>query len=230
MQLYGAGYLNGSSTPTIFNGGTYSVTFPISDVYEAFWTNNRDLSLSYVTPLGANFHAGASFVKSYYDDPPEMLNIPEFVLYNYTASTPSAISQTTNEMRFFVGGNLSEKTSLDLSMYFANANYHVPNPNNSLRTIHREQTSTISIPTTPMLLRALDSSGAQRLRWPFVLRPAAVSPKHHWVILLEAMEHHFALVVSARVTSTNLNLQPEKSFGFDLGTDIKSAPKYGPLV
>ena len=33
-------------------------------------------------------------------------------------------------MRVFVGGNLSEKTSLDLSMYFVNANYHVPNPNN----------------------------------------------------------------------------------------------------
>jgi outer membrane receptor protein involved in Fe transport len=124
-------------------------------------------------------------------------------------------------MRFFVGGNLSEKTSLDLSMYVVNANYHLPDPNN------------ISSYTTPGAdLNYADSNynyAAPRLG--FVWRPTAA------VAIRAAAGGGFAeaplgdLVGSnapfcfgapvCTVTAPNLNLQPEKSFGFDLGTDIR---------
>jgi outer membrane receptor protein involved in Fe transport len=222
VQLYGAGYLNGSSTPTIFDGGTYSVTAPTFNYYITSWSNNRDLLFSYVTPLGASFHAGVSFVKSYYDNPETTLeNIPIYGIDDSTSYTPAAISQTTNEMRFFVGGNLSEKISLDLSMYVVNANYHVPDPNN------------IASYTTPGAdVNYVDANytyAAPRLG--FVWRPTAA------VAVRAAAGGGFAeaplgdLVGSnapscfgapvCAVTSPNLNLQPEKSFGFDLGTDIK---------
>jgi hypothetical protein len=221
VQLYGAGYLNGSSSPTIFNGGRYSVSLPTFSEYCANWSNNRDLLVSYVTTLGTNFHAGASFVKSYYDNPSAgFYNYPLYGEDDSTTSTPSAISQTTNEMRFFIGGNLSEKTSLDLSMYFVNANYHVPNPNN-----------VASYMTPGADINYVDSNytyAAPRLG--FVWRPTAA------IAVRAAAGGGFAeapltdLVGSyapfcsggiCTVTSPNLNLQPEKSFGFDLGTDIK---------
>jgi len=229
VQLYGAGCVGSASpttacpsggTLTYYNGGTHSVTLPTADDYEASWSNNRDLLVSYVTPLGTNLHAGASFVKSYYDNPYTFYeNIPEYD-YSCVLSTPSAISQTTNEMRVFVGGNLSEKTSLDLSMYFVNANYHIPNPNN------------IAFYSTPGAdINYVDSNytyAAPRLG--FVWRPTAA------VAVRVAAGGGFAeaplgdLIGSnapfcsggiCTVTSPNLNLQPEKSFGFDLGTDIR---------
>jgi len=67
--LYGGIYLNGSSTPTIFDGTYHTITLPGYGVNETFGSNNRDYLLSYAMPLGENFHAGISFVKSYYDIP-----------------------------------------------------------------------------------------------------------------------------------------------------------------
>jgi outer membrane receptor protein involved in Fe transport len=230
LRLYGAGCVGSASLTiacpsggalTIFDGGMYSVTAPTGNVYGTAWTDNRDLLVSYVTPLGANFHAGASFVKSYYDSPETVFeNYPIYGLNDVSCSVPSAISQTTNEMRIFAGGNLSEKTSLDISMYVANANYHLPDPNNIA-----------SYATPGADINYVDSNytyAAPRLG--FVWRPTAA------VAVRAAAGGGFAeaplndLVGSNEIYDVgpyyetfkpNLNLQPEKSFGFDLGTDIR---------
>src|SRR6185437_6243617 len=84
---------------------------------------NRDFFVSYTTPLGENAHAGVSFVKSYYNNPVNFIE-------NFGGSIfaedlfPSADTQSTNELRVFIGGNTSPKTSLDLSGYFVRGTFH----------------------------------------------------------------------------------------------------------
>jgi len=225
-QLWGAGYLNGSTTLTYFNGSTHTINSFYYDYSQSQASNNRDLLLNYTQPLGEKFHIGVSFVKSYYDTPTETtFACPLYGLPQTTSSTPSAISQTTNELRLFVGGNLSEKTSLDLSMYFANADYHVPDPT---LLQYNYVTCSYDYTDTPYIDPKYRYA-APRLG--FVWRPIAS------VAVRAAAGGGFAeaplnyLVGSngtplcsggaCTVTLTNVNLQPEKSFGFDLGTDIR---------
>jgi len=230
VKLYGAGYLNGSSTLTYFNGGTYSLAQPYGcEFAEMAFSNNRDLSLSYMTPLGNNFHTGLSFVQSYYDNPTLTLgtytDITGAVTGNYFGSTPSAISQTTDEMRFLIGGNLSEKTSIDLSMYFVNANYHVPNPSDpnidtttydnatyvdSRYTYAAPRLGFVWRPTAPLAFRAAVGGG-------FAEAPLSSLIGVGGLPTINSTSTPTSYLISL----ANLNLQPEKSFGFDVGTDIR---------
>jgi len=213
VQLFGGGTLNG--TPTIFNGGTYDVTFTPLSALSSDGNDNRDLLLSYTTPLGENFHAGASFVKSYYNIPGNSLCIFNGIPISSSA-TPSAISQTTNEFRLFVGGNPSEKTSLDLSMYLVNADYHLPanymgSPNNNIMYTDQRYSYAaprlgfIWRPTAAVAVRAAAGGGF------------AEAPLND-LAGFNGIFNYGAYYVQDK---QNLNLQPEKSFGFDLGTDIR---------
>jgi len=215
VQLFGGGTLNGSSI--VFNGGTtYNVTFPesLNDISSSD-SNNRDFLASYSTPLGENFHVGASFVKSYYNAPC-FLN-EQYVYYGtpgtYNAAIPSADSQTTNEARIVVGGNLSEKTSLDLSMYATTANYHVQDPNNLATYTDKNYSYAaprlgfVWRPTASVAIRAAAGGG-------FAEAPLGNLVGSNGIPFNTGLGYY-------TVTLTNLNLQPEKSFGFDLGTDIR---------
>ena len=73
LQLYGGGGLCATSTPTcgsagnpatptVFNGTPALVTFINSGSQFHQTSANRDVLLSYATPIGDNFHAGASYV------------------------------------------------------------------------------------------------------------------------------------------------------------------------
>jgi len=213
VRLYGGGYLNGSSTLTIFNGEAYTITLsPFSVITPEENSNNRDLLISYATPIGEKFHVGASFVKSYYDTP-QSYSIP---FYGIFSTTPSAVSETTNETRFFIGGDPSEKTSLDLSMYFANANYHVPTVSGTNATLYHDANYPYVAPRLGFVWRPTAS---------VAVRAAAGGG------FAEAPLNYIAGGVSAPQpclsspgyceNTANLNLQPEKSFGFELGTDIR---------
>lgn len=220
VQLYGGGQLNGVNT--IFNGQTYAVTYDPLEEHLFYGSNNRDLLLSYTTPLGENLQAGASFVKSYYDIPTQQI-IGEGGTVFVNTVQPTAISQTTNELRFFIGGEPSAKTSVDLSMYFANANYHVPDPNN-----HAINRNTYANAT---YVDAQYNYAAPRLG--FVWRPTAsvavrasagggfAEAPLSQLIGSSGIPIWSPANLNYTVTQTNTNIQPEKSFSFDVGTDVR---------
>jgi len=233
VQLFGGGCIASSPggtsgcapgyAPIVFNGANATVTYPFTFSYKNFdGSDNRDTLLSYATPLGENMHAGASFVTSYY-------NIPTQIFEKFSFSPNPTIlncgltedSETTNEVRVFIGGSPTPKTSLDLSMYFVNAHYHVPNP-----VGYSSATGT----SPNGWLDPQYSYSAPRLG--FVWRPTAA------VALRAAAGGGFAeaplndLVGSSSATPNcgvsfctesvkNVNLQPERSFSFDVGTDIR---------
>ena len=227
FQLFGSGCVASATTSggcatgfalTNFNGGFYNLTYTSVNGLNWSGSDNRDLLFSYETPLTENLYAGGSYSKSYYDTPCQQ--IFQFGTFNLPSTMPTAISQTTNEFRFFVGDNPSQKTSIDLSIYFVNANYHIPDPNNT--TI---DTSTYANAT---YVDSRYSYTAPRLG--FVWRPTATvavrasagggfaeAPLNDLI----GSNAPFCFGGTCAVTSPNLNLQPEKSFGFDLGTDIR---------
>jgi len=227
MHLYGGGYLcsnssvncsSGTYSLTAFNGGTYAVGFPQVSEFSNFDSNNRDLLFSYATPLGENIHAGVSFVQSYYNFPQSIYCIYLGTVFPPFA-TPSAVSQTTNEFRIFVGGTPSEKTSLDLSMYFANADYHVQNPKDPSGNTYVDPRFSYAAPRLGFVWRPTAA---------VAVRASAGGGFAEAPLQDLAGQYGFAAngtpfcsggVCSA--TLTNLNLQPEKSFAFDLGTDIR---------
>jgi outer membrane receptor protein involved in Fe transport len=195
-------------------------------------SNNRDLLFSYATPFGENFHAGVSFVRSYYNMPSQNnVTIGDPCNIIFLDPFSSAISQTTNEERIFVGGNLSGKTSLDLSMYFANVDYHVPDPNVAIPCLFSPVGNYLQIEAgqPPAYIDTRYSYAAPRLG--FVWRPSpAVSVRAAagggfaeapLSDLVGSNGTPFCLGGSCSVTLTNTSLQPEKSFSFDLGTDIR---------
>ena len=223
VQLFGGGSVcsnasvncsTGTYVPTVFNGATYNVTYiPISG-FADLQSNNRDFLVSYAAPLGENLHIGASFVKSYYDVPYQnCLQLGSPFNFSVSGAFPSSVSQTTNEVRIFIGGNPSRKTSLDLSGYFTDANYHVQNPNdltgntyvNSNFSYLAPRLGFVWRPTAAVAVRASVGGG-------FAEAPLSD---------LVGTNAPFCFGATCTVTVPNLNLQPEKSFAFDLGTDIK---------
>jgi len=227
LHLFGGGALcsntslpcdgtNPTYTPTTFNGEMYNLTtgLPLSYSFSTS-SSNRDFLLSYDTTLGENFHTGVSFVKSYYNIPIEFPYQCGSFTFNLI-SIPSAVSQTTNEMRFFVGGNPSEKTSLDLSMYFVNANYHVQDPNNmayytdARYSYAAPRLGFVWRPTVAVAVRAAAGGGfAEAPLYDLVGSNSGIS-----IDCISAPTYYSQ-------TLTNLNLRPETSFAFDVGTDIR---------
>lgn len=227
LQLFGGGVLcttlpcnssNPSYMPTVFNGGTYSVDF--GSCVAAFWdsltSKNRDLSLNFVDPLGEKLHAGISFVRSYYDTPSQ--DYSDYAGCISLTDLPSAVSETSNELRLFVGGSPSMKTSLDLSAYFVNADYHVQNPSDATGNTYLDERYTYAAPrlgfvwrpTAAIAIRAAAGGGFAEAPLSYINgnngTPSVNSPSSptYYSVSLE-----------------NVNLQPETSFAFDVGTDIR---------
>jgi len=211
VQLFGGGTLNGM--PAVFNGGSYNVTYTPIGLDTRQQSNNRDLLVGYSTPIGENFHAGTSFVKSYYDIPSQQsFQFGSFLGGN---SLPSSVSQATNEFRLFIGGNLSARTSLDLSAYFVNADYHVQNPNDPTLATYIDEHYTYAAPRLGFVWRPTASLAVR----------AAAGGGFAEAPLFDLVGSNgtpdCSSGTSCVVTLTNTNLQPEKSFSFDLGTDIR---------
>jgi len=211
VRLFGGGYFNGSTALTTFNGGTYTATYLPCEFIESQWSDNRDLSLNYTTPLGENFRGGVSFVQSYYNIP--RIGDDNFGGFPYTYSTPPDVSQTTNELRIFVGDNPSQKTSLDLSMYFANADYHVQNPSNT--ATYTDARYSYSAPRLGFVWRPTASVAVRAaLGGGFAEAPLSDLVGSNGVPINSGTGYY-------TMTLTNLNLQPEKSFAFDFGSDVR---------
>jgi len=200
--------------PTIFNGNTlYHVTYGAIEEDSWFASKNRDLLGSYTTPLGNSVRAGLSFVASYYDTPSSesgYLGYPYF--YRFSSVFPSANSQTTNEVRLFVGADPSDQTSLDLSVYTMNADYHVTNP------LDLTGQTYVDVPqkyTAPRLGFVWHPQPALAFR-------ASAGGGFAQPSLQDLVGTNFpSCSAECFVTRPNLALKPEQSFGFDIGADVR---------
>ena len=101
-------------------------------------------------------------------------------------------------------------------MYFANAGYHVQNPNDPSGATYVDKHFPYAAPrlgfvwrpTSAVAIRAAAGGGfAEAPLYDLVGSNGAITPS--------------IPPGSYSQTLTNLNLQPEKSFGFDLGADIR---------
>lgn len=227
QRLYGGGDLcsdtspncaTGTYQPIVFNGGTYQLGYT-SSVFGEYAKNvafNRDLLLSYETPIGAHARAGVSVVKSTYDDPDEFAE-------NYAGTTifsllppnpPAAVSQTTSETRLFVGLTPTPHTSLELAEYVVHANYHVQNPNDPTGGTYIDNAYSYSAPRLGFVWRPTPS---------VAYRAAAGGgfAEAPLIYLVGSNGPPTCQVGDCFVTLTNVNLRPETAFSFDLGTDIR---------
>jgi len=129
--------------------------------------------------------------------------------------TSTAASETTNEVRFHVGTEVSDKLSLDASWYFTQGTYHVPNPSvsapigsyvNLIFPYSAPRVSAVWRPSRDIAIRAATGGG-------FAL------PQLYSLIGSNGAPSCSGGICTVNILNTNLT--PEKSFGIDLGTDIR---------
>ncbi|HEY5257347.1 MAG TPA: TonB-dependent receptor [Candidatus Baltobacteraceae bacterium] len=213
-QLYGGGTLNGS--PVTFNGGSYTVTSDAFHYLENNAANNRDLSIAYDTQFGSKVALGASYVQSYYNTPGTEAYSYTYGGgdYSYASTTPSSVSETTNESRVYLDYSPTDTTSVNLSYYDVAARYHVPNPDNN--AAYTDQSLSYGAPRLGVVwhpnyrvaFRAAAGGG-------LALAPLSYLIGNNGIPSLDPNSNTYT------VTVTNLNLRPEKSFGFDIGSDLR---------
>jgi len=218
VQLYGTGaYCTNltctTTTPFVFTGQTATVTFSSFTYFFSGRSTNDDLLGSYEMQIGSKSNLGVSFVKSansatcFYNE----AGISGGTPYSFGGGLP-VVTETTNEFRVHAGTQLSNALSLDSSYYFARGAYHVPDPNNPNQWV--DSIFPYSAPrlgltwrmTRDTVLRAAAGGG-------FALPPL--------LNLVGANGPPVCSPTSCTVSLTNINLQPEKSFGFDIGTDMR---------
>jgi hypothetical protein len=228
MQLYGGGYVCSNASPscstgtynlTIFNGETHTLNPVQALLQRNSGSNNRDGMISYETPIGS-MYAGTSLMQSYYNNVFDSSGVYPAFDYTFSSVSPSAISQTTREFRLFFGGNPSEKTTLDLSMYVVNSQYHVPDPNYCAAIytpgadVHYSDTSyTYAAPRVGFVWRPS----------PAIAVRAAAGGGLAQAPLSAMIGSNIPIFFGPGYESAppNFNLQPEKSVAFDLGTDFR---------
>jgi len=219
IQLNGTGTycanpLCTTTTPFVFTGQTATVTCNYFSFLENTRSTNDDLLASYEVQVGSKSNLGISFVKSansgtnFYNDS----FIFGGITYNFDGGQP-AVTETIDEFRLHAGTQLSDTLSLDGSYYFARADYHVPDPNNNNHWV--DSIFSYSAPRLGM---------TWRMNRDAVVRAAAgggfaLPPLFNLVGSNGAIGCNVGL--SCMVSLTNINLQPEKSFGFDIGTDVR---------
>jgi len=209
--LWGTGYYaSAPNTPANFNGTSAALTFGTISLDENYWVNNRDLLASYALQLGSASHAGVSYVGSYYNYPYEC--VFNQGSGNFGTTQSPAVSEMTRELRFNAGTELSDKLLLDASWYVTQSSYHVPDPSNAT-----------SYSNSVFLYQAPRLGATWRANNNVVVRAAAgggyALPPISNLVGSNFTDCSSGIYCSR--TLTNLNLQPEKSFGFDLGTDMR---------
>jgi len=210
--LWGTGeYGTPPGTPVVFNGVREDLTFPQEIIRDDTQTNNRDIFISYAQQLGPSMDFGASYVTSYYNSPCQFsFALPAYSLV-ISSSQPTAVSETTQETRLYFNAEPSAQLSLDASWYFAQAEYHVPNPNDA-----NAWTNSQFQYNAPRL------GAVWRFNQNSVLR-AAVGGGYALPLLsyLVGTNAPFCFGGACTVTVPNLGLRPEESFGLDAGTDMR---------
>jgi outer membrane receptor protein involved in Fe transport len=207
--VWGTGtYADGSSA--VFNGTSELLTFSPVSVYEGFRSNNRDLLGSYASQIGSKTSADISYVMSYYNRP-----LTANILAGTTPisfGSPSANSESTRELRLHAAMELTDKLALELSWFSALGTYHVQNPSDPTGNTFTDSLFRYNAPRVAATWRINQNS---------VIR-ASVGGGYALPSLdfLEGTDFVSCATVCTN-SITNLNLKPEESFGFDIGTDVR---------
>jgi outer membrane receptor protein involved in Fe transport len=202
----------GSSSPgttTAYNGTPETLTFLDESVLYHTWSNNRDLLASYAAQIGSSSSIGLSLSKSYYNDP-YFFNLYFSGSPIFALNQSAAASETTNETRIHFDTELSDTVSLGLSWYFAQAQFHVPVPSNP--TQWTNSNFPYNAPRFGAVWRPNQNVAVR----------VAVGGGYALPILYNLTGYSLILVGGSYYeTIPNLNLKPEETFGFDVGTDIR---------
>lgn len=204
----------GKCTPVTFNG-TYAYLTPKYPSYISnVWGNGRDLSFNYTTQFRPDATFGLSYVTSYYNYPYEVTQ------GSFNASQPPSISNTTDETRAYLGFQPSDRLSLDASWYFAGSDYHVPNPASppSGYVIHPsswvDSVVNYNAPRLGLVYRAGNDVALRAAAGGgFALAPL------YYLIGTNGQPSCSGGFCTAYLTNTKL--QPETSFGYDIGSDAR---------
>jgi len=214
LQLWGGGAYGDetTSTPVTFTGDRYTITQPPHSIVFRQWSNNRDLSLRYRFPIGPTGQAGFSIVHSYYNEPA--------TTYRPSGSsddTPPDLNSSSDEVRFFVGGDILPRLTANLSEYIATVRYHVPNPDGSGSNVDRS--FPYSAPRVGLVWRPLPSLAVRgSAGGGFAAAPL------NYLIGTNGDPTPSDPPGSYSVSLVNLSLRPETSFGLDIGADWKFDP------
>jgi outer membrane receptor protein involved in Fe transport len=208
----------GSCTPATFNGNDVYLQNDIPTYVVDDFSNGRDLDFSYSTQLATDVNFGLSYATSYYNDP---------ITYGYpgtsygVTSQPPSIANTTDETRAHVGYQPNDRLSADLSWYFAQSAFHVPDPADPFNAKHpaapRSWADSIMRYNAPRLGAVYRAGNDVAIR-------AAAGGGYAVPPIYELLGTNGAISCANGICSqtlTNLNLQPEKSFGLDIGADAR---------
>lgn len=205
-QLWGTVYFaSDPTTPVQFNGTSAFVTFPPYALDQRYWTNSRDFIASYASQIGPRLSADISYSSSYYNTPSEQ------IFNGSSSSIPSSVSEITREWRLHAADEITEKLSLDASWYLARGVYHVQNPDNPALwndvtfPYSAPRISAVWRPNTNVAIRGAAGGG-------YALPQLANLVGSNAIYNFGPYYYEY---------KTNLNLKPEQSFGFDVGTDIR---------
>jgi outer membrane receptor protein involved in Fe transport len=126
-------------------------------------------------------------------------------------------------MRFFIGITPSEKTSLTLSDYVVNVDYHLPNPSSLSAKSFKVPGANVAYTDERYAYTAPRLGFVWRPTAAIALRASAGGgfAEAPLVYLLGANSTCAPSAVTCSISVQNINLQPEKSFGFDVGADIR---------
>lgn len=204
---------NPSATET-FNGTRAKLTFPAIFLTEQFGTRNRDQLVSYDTQVTPNIHVGASYTKSYYDTstyvPFSFNHSPIVVVCNVNPAN----SSTLTELRFNAGGTINDRVSIDGSWFFARDDFHTQTQEQVISSPWQDDVFNYSAPRIGITWRPSENvvyraAAGGGFAVPSLGQLASQSPA--------AADNCSFNICST--TIANLNLQPEKSFAFDVGMD-----------
>jgi len=223
VQLFGTGsYCDdatcSTTTPFTFNGQSATLTFSPFVYSQTQRSTNDDFLASYETEVGNTGYIGGSWVHSA-NSATQAINLA--LVYNGTPlSIPQitpVVTQSVDEYRIQGGFRPNDNVGVDASYYFTNANYHVPNPSSAASGSWVDSRFSYSAPRVGLtwqpqrnlVVRAAAGGG-------FALPPM--------FFLVGSNGQETCSTTACYIQVTNLNLRPETSFGWNIGSDVRLAP------
>ena len=218
-HLFGGGAYGtvANNTPVIFNGGTYTITsLPTltASSYSSAFDVNRDYLISYNVPIGAEGHVGFSYVDEFYNTPSSYSSIT-FAGKSSSGGTSALNYFRSHEFRLWGGTEITRRIDVEFSLYSTAATYHVQNPANVADYINERFPYTAPRagvtwrPSANVAIRGSAGGG-------YALQPLGDEIGTNGEPALSNGQYSESVA--------NVNLKPETSFGFDVGTDLRFGP------
>jgi outer membrane receptor protein involved in Fe transport len=220
VQLFGTGsYCDNaactSTTPFVFNGQRAEVTFPPFIYFYSSRSTNSDFLASYDAQLGPTGYIGFSTTRS--DNSGTDVYNESYSIAGQSTSIGGGqpvVTQGITEYRIHGGVQMSDRFTADASYYIADANYHVQNPADPTGNTWVDSPFAYSAPRLGLTWRVNPNA---------VVRASAgggfALPPLFDLVGFNGVPQCNAYNCTSQLT--NINLQPEKSFAFDVGSDLR---------